>query len=104
MLRACRSHSILDVGAKDWLRRLVAGNGDRTPDGREMVYLATAPLYEAALFTATLRARGVDARYVETTNPLTRSLTDGKIFVPRAQLAQAEAALDDDSDELDDTP
>jgi hypothetical protein len=88
------------VGVLGWLRRLVAGDTDNSPDERELVYLATAPLYEASLLTATLRAKGVDARYVETTNPLTRSLTDGKVFVPRSQLRRAEHVLDGD-DEVD---
>jgi hypothetical protein len=86
------------MGVLARLRRLVTGVADDAPDDREMVYLATAPLYEASMLTATLRAKGVDARYVETTNPLTRSLTDGKIFVPRGQLVRAEAVMSTDDD------
>lgn len=91
------------MGIVGWIRRVVTNGGEhrRGPDDREMVYLATAPLYEASLVTATLRAKGVDARYLETTNPLTRSLTDGKIFVPRGQLARAEAVLNDDGEDTD---
>lgn len=84
------------MGVKGWLERIVFGRPEPHRHSREMVYLATAPLYEASLYTATLRARGIDAHYVETTNPLTRSLTDGKIFVPRHQLDEAEAVFDDD--------
>ena len=58
-----------------------------------MVYLGTAPLFEAAGLTAYLRAQGINARYLESTNPLTESLTDGKVFVPRAQLEAAEALM-----------
>jgi hypothetical protein len=51
------------------------------------------------MLTATLRAKGVDARCVESTNPLTRSLVDGKVFVPRSQLDRAEAVLSDTGEE-----
>jgi hypothetical protein len=87
------------VGVVSWLRRVLVGTPEDDGDERELVYLATASLYEASMLTATLRAKGVDARCVESTNPLTRSLVDGKVFVPRSQLDRAEAVLSDTGEE-----
>ena len=82
------------MGLRAWLYRQLSRGTAPERDDDALVYLATAPLFRAGLLVETLRANGIDATYSETANPVTRSMTDGKIYVRHGQLAEAEAFFD----------
>ena len=58
-------------------------------DPDEFVELAALALFDATLLTERLREHGLDVSCTETYNVATRTLSDGRILVRRAQLADA---------------
>jgi hypothetical protein len=84
------------VGWRDRIYRLLDRGKPPAPlDGDELVELTVLSLPEAAYLTAELRGRGLHARYFEYSNLVTRSLTSGRVVVPRRELAEARAAYDE---------
>jgi hypothetical protein len=82
------------VGWRETVYRwLDHGKRPPPPDPDELAEVAVLSLPEAAMLTAELRGRGLDARYFPHTNHITRSMTNGRVAVPRRELAEATEAF-----------
>jgi hypothetical protein len=65
----------------------------RVGDDDEPTGLVTVPLFDGPLLVADLRAHGIEATAVESSNPATRVASDARIFVRRGDLESAQAIV-----------
>jgi hypothetical protein len=83
-----------DVTIRAALRRLLSGREpERDPD--EFVELVVVPLSKGPLVVSALQAAGIAARGDEAFSVVTDVRSDFRILVPRSQVEDANAILDD---------
>ena len=76
------------------MRWLSKGSPPETDPG-EPVELVRVPTHRAPLIVAELAEHGIVAHHHEASDPLTRSLTEARIIVARADLDRARSLLDE---------
>ena len=77
------------MGLRRWFFGLLMRGTPPVLDPNELVEVATLPLFDATILAERLRNHGVEASCLETFNMATRTVTDGRIVVPRDQLDEA---------------
>jgi hypothetical protein len=82
------------MGLRRWFFDMLMRGTPPAHDPTELVEVATLPLFDATLLTETLRTHGVGASCLETVSVVTRSITHGRIMVPRAQFDEARKLVD----------
>ncbi len=82
------------MGLLRWMVRMLSRGAEPARAADDRVELTVLKLPQASLAAAYLQQQSIDARCTEAFNVATSSLTDGRITVPRQDLAAAREALD----------
>jgi hypothetical protein len=78
------------MGVRNWFWRLLDRGKPAERDLDELVELANLPLFDATLLTEMSRSYGLEASCIEAYSIVARSLSNGRVFVRRHGLADAQ--------------
>jgi hypothetical protein len=79
------------MGLRNLLVRVLSRGNPPVRDENELVEITVLTLIDATLLTEELRSRGLHAQCEQTFNVATGVLSDGRVLVPRAEFAHAQA-------------
>lgn len=83
------------MGLRETLLSWLAKGPEPESDPAEPVELVRVPTHRGPMIVAELASHGIVAHHHEASDPVTRSLTESRIIVARADLDQARILLDD---------
>ena len=83
------------MGLRAAFVRMLSRGAEDPVDPDELVELVTVPHFEGQLVVAEMRVNGIDAIATDELNMVTRTATDSRISVRRADLDAAHAVLQD---------
>ena len=82
------------MGLRSRLSDLLGGGDPADDDPDELIELVTVPSFEAGLIVADLDAHDISSTTTDAFNLVTRSLTDTRIMIRRADGPAAQALLE----------
>ncbi len=83
------------MGLRAAFVRMLSREAEDPVDPDELVELVTVPHFEGQLVVAEMRVNGIDAIATDELNMVTRTATDARISVRRADLDAARSVLQD---------